>query len=104
MRSRPNSSLAPMCSSPVLNITLAITPTRTPKLPLYWVANLHASYQLDEHVQFFGLINNLFNNRNATFGTFFNTGTNAQQASQIPFTSDPRIRSRPYSRSPFMAA
>jgi iron complex outermembrane receptor protein len=63
---------------------------QNPKLPLYWVANLHASYQLDEHIQFFGLINNIFNNRNATFGTFFNTGTDAQLASPIPFTVDPR--------------
>ncbi|MGH6811405.1 MAG: TonB-dependent receptor [Methylocella sp.] len=61
-----------------------------PKLPLYWVANLHAYYQLDEHVQFFGLINNIFNNRNATYGAFFNTGTDAQLASPIPFTHDPR--------------
>jgi iron complex outermembrane receptor protein len=60
------------------------------QLPLYWVANLHASYQMDEHVQFFGLINNLFNNRNATYGTFFNTGTGAQAATPIQFTGDPR--------------
>jgi iron complex outermembrane receptor protein len=63
---------------------------QNPKLPLYWVANLHASYQMDEHVQFFGLINNIFNNRNATYGAFFNTGTDAQLASPIPFTVDPR--------------
>ena len=63
---------------------------QNPQLPLYWVANLHASYQMNEHVQFFGLINNLFNNRNATYGTFFDTGTDAQQASFIPFASDPR--------------
>jgi iron complex outermembrane receptor protein len=63
---------------------------QNPKLPLYWVANLHASYQLDEHVQFFGLINNIFNNRNATYGAFFNHDTDAQLASPIPFTNDPR--------------
>jgi iron complex outermembrane recepter protein len=63
---------------------------QNPKLPLYWVANLHASYQLDEHVQFFGLINNLFNNRNATFGTFFRTDTDAQFATPIRFTFNPR--------------
>ena len=63
---------------------------QNPKLPLYWVANLNASYQMDEHIQFFGLINNIFNNRNATHGAFFNTGTDAQLASPIPFTSDPR--------------
>ncbi|HEY4847101.1 MAG TPA: TonB-dependent receptor [Methylocella sp.] len=63
---------------------------QNPKLPLYWVANLHASYQMDEHVQFFGLINNIFNNRNATFGTFFDIGTDAQNATPIVFTTDPR--------------
>jgi iron complex outermembrane receptor protein len=63
---------------------------QNPKLPLYWVANLHASYQLDEHVQFFGLINNIFNNRNATYGTFFNMGTDAQNATPIVFTTNPR--------------
>ncbi|HXN88577.1 MAG TPA: TonB-dependent receptor, partial [Methylocella sp.] len=63
---------------------------QNPKLPLYWVANLHASYQMDEHIKFFGLINNIFNNRNATYGAFFNTGTDAQLASPIPFTIDPR--------------
>ena len=63
---------------------------QNPKLPLYWVANLHASYQLDEHVQFFGLINNIFNNRNATYGTFFDTDTDAQSATPIVFTTNPR--------------
>jgi iron complex outermembrane receptor protein len=63
---------------------------QNPKLPLYWVANLHASYQLDEHVQFFGLINNIFNNRNATYGTFFDTSTDAQNATPLVFTTNPR--------------
>jgi iron complex outermembrane receptor protein len=64
---------------------------QNPKLPLYWVANLHASYQMTDRIQFFGLINNIFNNRNATFGTFFDTGTNVQLATPLPFTSDPRM-------------
>jgi iron complex outermembrane recepter protein len=44
---------------------------QNPKLPAYWVANLHASYQLTEHVQLFALINNLFDKRYALYGTFF---------------------------------
>ena len=64
---------------------------QNPQLPLYWVANLHASYQMDEHVQFFGLINNLFNNRSATYGTFFDTGTDAQLATPVNFTSNARM-------------
>ncbi len=41
------------------------------KLPGYWLANLHASYQLNEHVQLYGLINNLFDKRYALYGTYF---------------------------------
>jgi iron complex outermembrane recepter protein len=63
---------------------------QNPQLPLYWTANLHASYQIDEHIQFFGMINNIFNNRNATYGTFFDTGTGAQLATPIPFASNAR--------------
>ncbi|WOJ88752.1 TonB-dependent receptor [Methylocapsa polymorpha] len=61
-----------------------------PKLPAYWVANLHASYQVTDNFQVFGLVNNLFNNRSATYGTFFDTGTDAQLATATPFTSDAR--------------
>jgi iron complex outermembrane receptor protein len=60
-----------------------------PQLPLYWTANIHASYQITENIQLFGLVNNLFNNRNATYGTFFDTTTNAQKANGTPLT-DPR--------------
>jgi iron complex outermembrane receptor protein len=44
------------------------------RLPGYWVANLHASYQLTERVQLYGLINNLFDKRYALYGTYFDTG------------------------------
>jgi iron complex outermembrane receptor protein len=40
-------------------------------LPAYWVANLRTSYQVTDHIQVFGLVNNLFNRRFATYGTFF---------------------------------
>lgn len=63
---------------------------QNPKLPLYWIANLYAFYQMDENIQFFGRVNNIFNNRNATYGTFFETDTNAQLATAIPFSFDPR--------------
>ena len=53
--------------------------------------NLHASYQIAENVQFFGLINNLFNNHYATYGTFFDTGTDGQYAgSPVNFVGNPR--------------
>ncbi len=61
-----------------------------PKLPAYWTVNLHASYQVNENIQFFGLVNNLFDNRNATYGTFFGTATSAQLATPISFSGNPR--------------
>ena len=64
---------------------------QNPQLPLYWVANLHASYQITNNVQVFGLINNLFNNHYATYGTFFDQTTDAQFAGNpVNFVSDPR--------------
>src|SRR5499426_2671044 len=44
---------------------------QNPKLADYWVANLHGSYQLTKEWQIYGVINNLFNRKFATFGTFF---------------------------------
>ena len=41
------------------------------KLADYWVANLHGSYQFTKEVQIYGVINNLFNRKFATFGTYF---------------------------------
>ena len=63
---------------------------QNPQLPAYWVANIHGSYQITDHVQIFGMVNNLFDNHYATYGTFFNTGTSAQLATNTQFTGDPR--------------
>lgn len=41
------------------------------KLADYWVANLHGSYQLTNELQIYGFVNNLFNRKFATFGTYF---------------------------------
>jgi iron complex outermembrane recepter protein len=46
---------------------------QNPKVPAYWVANLHGSYQVTKNVELFGLVRNLFNQRYYTFGTFFQT-------------------------------
>ena len=46
---------------------------QAPMLPGYWVANIHTSYQVTDNIQVFGYINNLFNARYATYGTFFDT-------------------------------
>jgi outer membrane receptor protein involved in Fe transport len=47
---------------------------QAPKLPAYTVFNVHASYQINKSLQVYGRINNLFDNRYATYGTFFDTG------------------------------
>ncbi len=46
---------------------------QNPKLPPYWVVNLHTSYQVSKNVEVFGLVQNLFNQRYYVFGTFFET-------------------------------
>lgn len=42
-----------------------------PRLPGYAVFNLHASYQINKTFQIYGRVNNIFDNRYATYGTFF---------------------------------
>jgi opacity protein-like surface antigen len=46
---------------------------QNPKLPAYWVVNLHSSYKVSENVEVFGLVRNLFNQHYAVSGTFFET-------------------------------
>jgi iron complex outermembrane receptor protein len=63
---------------------------QNPKLADYWVANLHGSYQLTKELQIYGVINNLFNRKFATFGTFFDTQSTVAVA--IPnVLNDPRM-------------
>ena len=45
-----------------------------PKVPAYWVVNLHTSYQITKNVEVFGLVQNLFNQHYYSAGTFFDTG------------------------------
>lgn len=40
------------------------------KLPAFWRANLHSSYQINQHVQVFVEVRNLLNARYPTYGTF----------------------------------
>ena len=44
-----------------------------PKLPGYAVFNLHASYQIDKNFQIYAKADNIFDNRYANYGTFFDT-------------------------------
>jgi outer membrane receptor protein involved in Fe transport len=43
------------------------------RLPGYSVFNVHASYQIDKTFQIYGRVDNIFDNRYATYGTFFDT-------------------------------
>lgn len=44
------------------------------KLPSYTVFNLHTSYQVTKNLQLYGKVDNIFDNRYATYGQFFDTG------------------------------
>ncbi len=60
------------------------------KLPAYWVANLQTSYQATSALQLFGLVNNLFNKRYGSFGTYFEPGQIANALANPP--TDPRMQ------------
>jgi outer membrane receptor protein involved in Fe transport len=47
---------------------------QAPKLPSYAVFSLHASYQINKTFQIYGRVDNVLDNRYATYGTFFNIG------------------------------
>jgi outer membrane receptor protein involved in Fe transport len=57
-----------------------------PKLPAYAVFNVHASYQIDKTFQVYGRVDNLFDNRYANYGTFFDTGAIPNLATGGAFT------------------
>jgi iron complex outermembrane recepter protein len=46
---------------------------QNPKLPGYGVVNLRTSYEITKGVTIYGLINNLFDHKYATYGTFYDT-------------------------------
>jgi iron complex outermembrane recepter protein len=60
----------------------------TPKTPAYFVLNLHTSYQLTANLQLFGLIENAFNTKYYTFGTF--SPTSSVVIAQAPGAANPR--------------
>lgn len=60
------------------------------KLPSYAVFNLHASYQINKTFQIYARAENVFDNRYATYGTFFDIGAVPNFTNGgAPFT-DPR--------------
>src|SRR5262249_22060455 len=48
---------------------------QNPKLPAYWVVNLHSSYKVSENIEVSGLVRNLFNQHYAVLGTFFDVNS-----------------------------
>ena len=58
---------------------------QSPKVPAYWVVNLHTAYKVTKAVEVFGLVQNLFDQHYYVAGTFFDTHA-------IPFLTfnDPR--------------
>ena len=52
-----------------------------PRLPFYNVLNFHTSYQITDTVQVFGIANNVYNRKYATYGTFYDTTTDARAVS-----------------------
>jgi iron complex outermembrane receptor protein len=44
---------------------------QNPKMPAYWVINLHSSYQISKNIEVFALVKNLFNQHYYAYGTFF---------------------------------
>ena len=64
-----------------------------PKVPAYWVVNLHSSYRVNKTFEVFGLINNLFNQHYYAAGTFFDkdgfTSANPANANFLAL-NDPR--------------
>jgi outer membrane receptor protein involved in Fe transport len=43
------------------------------QLPSYTVFNLHSSLQVDKHAMLYARVDNVFDNRYSTYGTFFDT-------------------------------
>ncbi|WFU19352.1 TonB-dependent receptor [Bradyrhizobium sp. CB3481] len=60
------------------------------RLPGYAVFNAHASYQINKMYQIYGRVDNIFDNRYATYGTFFETGNVPNFANGGADFADPR--------------
>jgi iron complex outermembrane recepter protein len=66
---------------------------QNPKVPAYAVVNLHSSYQATKNIEVFGMVNNLFNQRYYSAGTFTNTGgftSNTFGGNNFLVLNDPR--------------
>ena len=61
---------------------------QNPKLPFYNVLNFHTSYQVTDHFQIFGIVNNVTDRHFATSGTYYDTGTSGANVSPTLAAND----------------
>lgn len=61
------------------------------KLPAYWVANLRADHKFGDKVSLFARVDNLFDKKYATFGTYFDPA-GVERISPNPLPDDPNPR------------
>jgi len=62
------------------------------KLPTFTTVSIHASYEVDRNWQVFGVVDNLFDDHAASYGTYFDPSNTAALFS--PALSDPRTITR----------
>jgi len=46
-------------------------PNQSPKVPAYWVVNVHSSYEVSDHLELFELVKNLFDRHHYVYGSLF---------------------------------
>jgi outer membrane receptor protein involved in Fe transport len=63
---------------------------QAPQLPSYTVFNLRSSYQIDKNFQIYARLDNVFDNRYATYGTFFDINAIPNFANGGTAFTDPR--------------
>jgi outer membrane receptor protein involved in Fe transport len=63
---------------------------QAPQLPSYTVFNLRSSYQIDKNFQIYARLDNVFDNRYATYGTFFDVNAIPNFANGGAAFTDPR--------------
>jgi outer membrane receptor protein involved in Fe transport len=64
------------------------------QMPGYWVTGAHASWTPGHGLELFGRIDNLFDRKYATFGTYFDTSSlDNVHPSPLPADADPRTDS-----------
>lgn len=61
---------------------------QNPQLPGYYVVNLRTSYEVTKNITLYGMINNLFNNKYATYAAFYPAGSTTVYGNPSPGTAN----------------